>query len=93
MNVFLKWYLIGAVISLLIQIFIMITSPRVTLKMMIGYLLNTCLSWGCLLTFVCKTIVEQLEKHHKNITLWETKEYKELQRKMAKQNGHIKLKQ
>lgn len=81
MNIFLKWYLIGAAISLLIQLILMTTSNRVKVSMIIGYVLNTALSWGCLATFICQTVIEFLERKHLNKVLWESKAYKEYQKK------------
>ena len=84
MNPFLKFYLIGAAISFVIQIVMMLASPRVKVSMVVGYLLNTTLSWGCLLILICNGINSLLMKYHKNAVLWETKAYKEQQEKAAR---------
>ena len=82
MDPFLKWYLIGCVVTLLINLIIMATSHMVKVSNMLGYILNTALSWGCLATFLINMIVELLNKRHWNKILWTSSEYK---RQMAKQ--------
>ncbi len=88
MNPFLKWYLIGALIALLINLIIMATSHKVKVSNILGYVLNTFLSWGCLATFFVNMIVELLEKRHWNKTLWTSAEYKKQMEKLEKEKRY-----
>ena len=87
MDLFLKWYLIGCAISLVIQLIAMLSSHVVKVQNVLGYILNTALSWGCLATWLLTTIVSLLNKFHWNKILWTSKEYKEMQEKAAKHNN------
>lgn len=84
MNPFLKWYLIGAAFSLMIQIIFLLTSNRVKVSNIIGYILNTALSWGCVVILLCNALIETLEKFHLNKIVWESETYKKQQEKMRK---------
>ena len=87
MDLFLKWYLIGCAISLVIQLIAMLSSHVVKVQNVLGYILNTALSWGCLATWLLTTIVGLLNKFHWNKILWTSKEYKEMQEKADKHNN------
>lgn len=91
METTLKIYLIGVAASFCLQLMIMATSPRVTVKMLIGYILNSLLSWGCLLTFIAESICSFLERKHWNKTLWETAEYKEWLKKQKGTGTHARI--
>ena len=88
MNPILKFYLIGAVISLIFQIIMILCSHRIKISQVIGYLLNITLSWSCILTLVCTAVINVLESHHWNAVLWESKAYKEMLKKEQKQRIH-----
>lgn len=93
MDSILKWYLIGALISLVINLIVMATSHQVRVSNVLGYILNTALSWGCLLTFLVQLVVSLLEKRHWNKVLWTSKEYKKAEEKARKEhrNQHPSL--
>lgn len=84
MNPFVKWYLIGAAVSLLIQLIHMFTSNRIKVSMVIGYVLNTALSWGCPVTLICQVVIDKLEKHHKNKVLWVSESYQKMEKKFKR---------
>ena len=84
MHPFLKWYLIGAAISLLINLLVMLTSERIRVGNVIGYLLNTALSWGCLATLICQSVIGFLNKKHWNAIIWESEKAKEQRQKEQK---------
>ena len=81
MNPFLYYYLIGCVVSLVIQIIILLSSHVVKVSNILGYILNTALSWGCIATFAASSIVNLLNKKHWNPVLWTSREYKEMEAK------------
>lgn len=92
MNPFLKWYLIGAAIALLINLVFMITAHRVRVSNVIGYILNTALSWGCIATFICNLIIDLLNKRGWNKDLWTSKQYRDMQKKILDANKSSKVK-
>lgn len=85
MTLFLKWYLIGCAVSLIFQLMFMATSNVVKVSNVLGYFLNTALSWGYPATLLLTSIVDVLNKKHWNKTLWTSKLYKEAQQKAQKQ--------
>lgn len=91
METTLKIYLIGVAASFCLQLMMMATSPRVTVKMLIGYILNALLSWGCLLTFIAESVCSFLERKHWNKTLWSTAEYKEMLKKQKNTDTHARI--
>ena len=84
MNPFLYYYLIGCAVSLVIQIIVMLSSHCVKVSNVLGYILNTALSWGCIATFAFSSIIGLLNKKHWNKVLWTSKEYKEAEAKAKK---------
>lgn len=84
MNPFLYYYLIGCAVSLVIQIIVLLSSHCVRVSNVLGYILNTALSWGCIATFAVSSIVGLLNKKHWNKVLWTSKEYKEAEAKNKK---------
>ena len=89
MNPFVKWYLIGVAAAALLNLLIMLTSERIRVSNVIGYLLNAALSWGCLATFICSSIIDLLNRKHWNKILWESAKAKEL--RQQEQNKNRKL--
>ena len=89
MNPFVKWYLIGVAAAALLNLLIMLTSERIRVSNVIGYLLNAALSWGCLATFICSTIIDLLNRKHWNKILWESEKAKE--QRQQEQNKNRKL--
>ena len=86
MNSILFWYLIGAIISLIIQVIAALVSERIRVSNVIGYILNTALSWGCIATFGCQMLISLLNRLHWNKILYESKEAKEQRQKEQKTN-------
>lgn len=84
MNPFVFWYLIGAIVSLVINILVALLSDRIRVSNVIGYILNTALSWGCIATFLCQSLIALLNRLHWNKILWESKEAKEQRQKEQK---------
>lgn len=81
MNPFLYYYLIGCAVSLVIQIIVLLSSHCVRVSNVLGYILNTALSWGCIATFAVSSIIGLLNKKHWNKVLWTSKEYKKAEAK------------
>lgn len=81
MNPFLYYYLIGCAVSLVIQIIVLLSSHCVRVSNVLGYILNTALSWGCIATFAVSFIIGLLNKKHWNKVLWTSKEYKKAEAK------------
>ena len=88
MDLILKWYLIGCAISFCIQMIAMLSSHVVKVSNILGYLLNTALSWGCIATWLLTSIVGLLNKFRWNKVLWTSEEYKEMEKKAA-QHGKL----
>lgn len=86
MNPLLKWYLIGAAVALCINLIYMLTSDRVRVSNVIGYFLNTALSWGCVATLLCNIVIGLLNRWHWNKIIWESERAKEQRQKEQKQN-------
>lgn len=84
MTSFFECYLIGCAVSLIFQLIFMATSDVVKVSNVLGYFLNTALSWGCTATLLLTSIVEVLNKKHWNKILWTSKRYKEEQQKAQK---------
>ena len=84
MNPFLFWYLIGAIVSLVINILVALLSDRIRVSNVIGYICNTALSWGCILTFICQSLIALLNRLHWNKILYETEAAKEQRQKEQK---------
>lgn len=79
MTAFLKWYLIGCAVSLILQLFVMATSHVVKISNLLGYILNTALSWGAPATLLLSGIISLLNKKHWNKILWTSADYKKMQ--------------
>lgn len=87
MNPYVKWYLIGVAIAMLINLLIMLTSDRVRVSNVIGYLLNTALGWGCIAIFLCHSLIALLNHLHWNKILWESERAKEQRLKEQKKTA------
>ena len=70
METTLKIYLIGMLVSLILNIVLAYLKEEVTIKNLIGYIVNVFLSWGFLLTVVANNIVFLLTAKGKNNVLW-----------------------
>ena len=70
METTLKIYLIGMLFSLILNIVLAYLKEEVTIKNLIGYIVNVFLSWGFLLTVVANNIVFLLTAKGKNNVLW-----------------------
>lgn len=84
MNAFLEWYLYGCAVSLLINLILAYTAHVVKVSNLLGYLLNTALSWGCLATWLFTSLVGLLNRKGWNKVVWTSKEYKEMEQKAGK---------
>lgn len=87
MNPYVKWYLIGVAIAILINLLIMLTSDRVRVSNVIGYLLNAALSWGCIATFLCQSLIALLNRLHWNKIIWESERAKEQRQEEQKKTA------
>lgn len=87
MTLFLKWYLIGCAVSLILQLIFMATSHVVKISNLLGYVLNTALSWGAPATLLLSSIVDLLDKRHWNKILWVSAEYKQMQEDIRRKHA------
>ncbi|MGM9838137.1 MAG: hypothetical protein ACI30A_06590 [Paludibacteraceae bacterium] len=76
METTLKIYLIGAAVSLLLNIILAALKDEVSVKNLIGYIVNVFLSWGFILTIIANNIVFMLTAKGKNTILWKHKNNK-----------------
>ena len=70
METTLKIYLIGMLFSFILNIVLAYLKEEVTIKNLIGYIVNVFLSWGFMLTVVANNIVFLLTAKGKNNVLW-----------------------
>lgn len=70
METTLKIYLIGMLFSLILNVVLSYLKEEVTIKNLIGYVVNVFLSWGFMLTLVANHIVFLLTAKGKNNVLW-----------------------
>ena len=87
MNAFLEWYLYGCAVALLINLILAYTAHVVKVSNLLGYILNTALSWGCIATWLFTSLVNLLNRQNWNKVVWTSKQYKEMAEKAAKHNN------
>ena len=85
MDPILKTYLLGCVIAGVLNLIFMMSAHIVKVSNILGYILNTALSWGMIATLLLNYIVSFLEKKHCNKVLWTSQAYKDMEAKAKKQ--------
>ncbi len=73
METTLKIYLIGAAVSMLLNLVLAYLKDEVSVKNLIGYIVNVFLSWGFILSVLANNITFMLTAKGKNTILWKRK--------------------